>query len=124
MRASYHSRDEAPAIEAPDGTVIHELIAPASSPAEGHSVAWIRVPPGVAVAEHKHFELEETYTIVQGRGRMKLDGATREMGPGEAVIIRPGQWHTIRAAGDEPVEMVVTCAPPWNPDDQVFRDDA
>ena len=49
------------------------------------------------------------------------DGEVRAVGPGDAILIPPGSWHTIRATGDGPVRLLCGCAPPWSADDTYFQ---
>ncbi|MGJ3244069.1 MAG: cupin domain-containing protein [Opitutales bacterium] len=111
---------DCPEYVAPDDAIAQELCGHNGLKAEAQSMARIIIPPGVTVEEHHHIKAEEVYYIASGRGRMFLDGETREMGPGDAVVIRPGQRHSITNLLEENLEMVVTCSPPWHPDDQIF----
>ncbi|MCF7734615.1 MAG: cupin domain-containing protein [Akkermansiaceae bacterium] len=40
----------------------------------------------------------------------EIDGASREVNPGDAILIPPGAWHQIRAL--EPLRVLCCCAPP------------
>ena len=50
---------------------------------------------------------------------MELDGDEREVGPGDAVLIPPGAWHTLRAGADG-ARLLCMCAPPYTHDDTYF----
>jgi mannose-6-phosphate isomerase-like protein (cupin superfamily) len=46
---------------------------------------------------------------------MELDGERRTVGPGDAILISPGAWHTIMAT--EPLRFLCCSAPPYSDED-------
>ena len=96
-----------------DGSTIRELWH-----TDAQSLAEASLGPGQATQRHYHRASEEIYFVLEGRGRMELDGATREIGPGEAVLISPGAWHELAAT--EPLRFLCCCAPPYSHDDTFF----
>jgi mannose-6-phosphate isomerase-like protein (cupin superfamily) len=56
---------------------------------------------------HRHGDDEEVYVIVQGRGRMLLDGQTFDVGPGDVIRNVPGGTHGLENTGSESLTMVV-----------------
>ena len=57
-----------------------------------------------------HKVAEDLYFILKGAGEMELDGERRMVGPGDAILIPPGAWHTIMTT--EPLRFLCCCAPP------------
>jgi len=112
--------EECEVYEADEHALAREFLGPRNTGLKNLSVAEITIPPGVRVKKHYHLKSEETYHVVQGQGMMHLDGEEHPLGPGEAVAIQPGQWHTIENRRQESLVMIVTCSPPWSPHDQVF----
>jgi Mannose-6-phosphate isomerase len=108
---------------AEDLAVAKEFLGPRNSGLKNLSIASITIPPGVTVKKHYHLASEETYHIVGGSGIMHLDGEEQAIKPGQAVAIIPGQWHTIHNPNETDLVMIVTCSPPWCPEDQVFADE-
>jgi mannose-6-phosphate isomerase-like protein (cupin superfamily) len=51
---------------------------------------------------------------------MEVDGERRVVSPGEAILIPPGAWHEIRAAGDSELRFLCCCAPPYSHADTYF----
>ncbi len=51
---------------------------------------------------------------------MHLAGEEADLGPGETVVIRPGERHAITAHAESDLVMIVTCVPPWSAEDQFF----
>ena len=107
---------------AEDLAVAKEFLGPRNSGLKQLSIAHITIPPGVRVKKHYHLACEETYHIVGGSGLMYLDGSEALMQVGEAVAILPGQWHSIYNPNRTELTMIVTCSPPWSPEDQVFEE--
>lgn len=114
---------EQPWYEAADRAVARELASPRNSSAEAMSIAEIVVPVGLEVRPHHHV-MEEVYHVVAGEGLMMVEDATRIIGPGDTVVIRPHEWHNIANRGDSELRLIVTCAPAWAPEHLIFERDA
>jgi mannose-6-phosphate isomerase-like protein (cupin superfamily) len=111
------ARDRAEPFTTRDGSTIRELFGRGT--AANQSLAEATLAPGQATERHYHAETEEIYFIETGRGEMEVDGARREVGPGDAVLIPPGAWHEIRAL--EPLRFLCCCVPPYRDDDTFFE---
>jgi mannose-6-phosphate isomerase-like protein (cupin superfamily) len=111
---------DAEAFTTKDGSTIRELLGlPTSALVRNQSLAEATLGPGQATERHYHAESEEIYYLLEGGGTMELDGARREVGPGDAVLIPPGAWHTI-VAGPEGARFLCCCAPPYRHEDTFF----
>ena len=62
--------------------------------------------PGSAIGYHEQQE-DEIYYVLSGRGIMKLDGKDVEVGPGTAILTRPGSSHGIRQVGSEDLVILI-----------------
>src|SRR5436189_4694879 len=98
-----------------DGSTIRSILDRTNAPVQNQSLAEARVPAGGATQRHYHRLAEEFYFILEGRGVMEIDRATRQVGPGDAILIPPGAWHTIRAK--EALRFLCCCAPPYEHED-------
>ena len=98
-----------------DGSTIRSILDRTNAPVQNQSLAEATLPPGVRTQRHYHKLSEEIYFILEGRGWMELDGETREVGPGDAILIPPEAWHTIMAA--ETLRFLCCCAPPYSHED-------
>jgi mannose-6-phosphate isomerase-like protein (cupin superfamily) len=101
------------------GEEIYEMI---GHPAElggtsKHSVAHVVIAPGTSSPAHYHREAEETYYILEGRGRLVIDGTEHQVTPGDACLIMPREVHQIFAVGEQPLELLAVCGPAWVPSD-------
>lgn len=123
MHTASHAR-VSPSVSA-HGETIYELIGRgASAPAQGHSLAYVTLPPGKASLPHWHPVAEESYYILQGRARMMIAGEEAELSPGDAVLIPPTQRHQIYSIGEVDLAFLAICAPAWEPANSVYAEDA
>ncbi len=103
-----------------DGSIIRELLGPATIPAQNQSLAEARLAAGQSTERHYHRVAEEIYLITSGAGRMELDGEVADVEPGDAILIPPGAWHQITATGDGELRLLCCCAPAYSHDDTYF----
>jgi mannose-6-phosphate isomerase len=68
--------------------------------AAGHKVKRIVVRPGMRLSYQRHARRAEHWFVVAGRGLVTIDGATREVGPGDSVEVPVGAAHRIESVGD------------------------
>jgi len=97
-----------------DGSTIREYV---HSPAQ--SLAEATLGSGQSTRRHYHALSEEIYLLVSGGGTMELDGETREVAEGDAILIPPGAWHEL-LAGPDGVRLICCCVPPYSHDDTYF----
>ena len=102
-----------------DGSTIRSILDRTNAPVQNQSLAQAVVPDGTATQRHYHRLAEEFYFILHGEGVMEVDGLTRVVGPGDAILIPPGAWHTITARGGD-LRFLCCCAPPYAHDDTYF----
>ncbi len=112
--------DQAEPFRTKDGSEIRELLAHRNSAIRNQSLAEARIPVGGATMEHYHPRAEEIYYITHGTGRMKLGHEERDVRPGDAIAIPPGQAHKLWNIGDEPLRLLCCCAPGYEHDDTVL----
>jgi quercetin dioxygenase-like cupin family protein len=98
-----------------DGSTIRELH---HTPAQ--SLAEATLEPGQATQRHFHARTEEIYLLTAGAGVLEVDGESREVVPGDAVLIPPGAWHEL-VAGADGARLLCMCAPPYSHDDTFFE---
>ena len=102
-----------------DGSEIRSILDRTNAPVVQQSLAEATVLAGTSTQRHYHRLSEEIYFILAGTGRMEIDGETREVGPGDAILIPAGAWHTITAA--ESLRFLCCCAPPYSHEDTYFE---
>ena len=99
-----------------DGSTIRELHHTAEQ-----SLAEATLEPDQATERHYHRSTEEIYFVLKGSGRMEVDGDTRTVRPGDAVLIPPGAWHTLENNGSSELRILCCCSPPYSHDDTFFE---
>lgn len=102
-----------------DGSTIRSILDRTNAPVQKQSLAEATVTAGQTSQRHYHRLAEEFYFILEGRGTMEIEGTTREVGPGDAIVIPAGAWHTI--AAHEPLRFLCCCAPPYAHEDTYFE---
>lgn len=66
---------------------------------------------GAGIGLHQH-DKDEVYYVVSGRGQYTIDGSVHEVGPGHAMLTRPGSAHAIRQSGEQDLVLLVTYGKP------------
>ena len=103
-----------------DSSEIREILAPANSSLRNQSLAEARVAPGRSTNEHCHPGTEEIYYILEGSGRMRIDGEERDVGPGDGIAILPGRRHKIWNIGNSDLVLLCCCSPAYSDEDTVM----
>ncbi len=110
--------DEQAPFTTKDGSQIRSILDRTNAPVANQSLAEASLPGGNATDRHYHKLAEEFYFVLEGRGTIEIDGETREVGPGDAILIPPAAWHQITAR--ESLRFLCCCAPPYSHDDTYF----
>ena len=114
--------NDVPAFITKDGSEIRELLAWRNSSIRNQSLAEARLPAGASTQEHYHRRTEEIYFITRGAGRLRIEGETREVKPGDAIAILPGQKHKLWNSGTEPLHLLCCCAPAYEHEDTILTE--
>ncbi len=102
-----------------DGSQIRSILDRTNAPVANQSLAEAFLPAGAATQRHYHKVSEEIYFILEGTGRMEIDGEVRPVGPGDGILIPPGAWHQIASTGE--LRFLCCCAPPYAHEDTFFE---
>ena len=113
------SRDQAEAFTTLDGSTIRVLLDAALGGAANQSLAEAELAAGHATERHYHGRSEEIYVFLEGGGEMEVEGDSRDVAAGDAVLIPAGAWHRI-VAGSEGARFLCCCAPPYADEDTFF----
>ena len=114
-----HNLDEQTPFTTKDGSTIRSILDRSNAPVRNQSFAEATLTAGHRTTRHYHAASEEIYFIVTGAGEMTVGEARCEVGPGDAVLIPPGTWHTICAR--ESLRFLCCCAPPYSDADTFFE---
>lgn len=62
--------------------------------------------PGAAIGYHLQKE-DEIYYVLSGRGMMTIDDKSFDVGPGSAILTRPGSSHGLKQVGTEDLVILI-----------------
>jgi mannose-6-phosphate isomerase-like protein (cupin superfamily) len=68
--------------------------------------------PGMMAGPHWHPVLRETFHVLEGRMRFRVDGREFFLGPGEGVTVRPGEVHRFWNEGEGRLRVLHEVRPP------------
>lgn len=57
-------------------------------------------------APHYHGDYEECMYVMSGRGCTESDSGSHALGPGDTILIPPGERHVTRNTGGEPLVLL------------------
>jgi mannose-6-phosphate isomerase-like protein (cupin superfamily) len=114
--------NEVPAFITKDGSEIRELLAHRNSTIRNQSLAEARLPVGASTQEHYHRQTGEIYYITHGAGKIRIEGETRDVKPGDAIAIPPGQNHKLWNTGNETLRLLCCCAPAYEHSDTILTE--
>lgn len=79
----------------------------------GHfSLCALHAPPGAATAVHRHDHEDEIVAVQRGALRVWEHGETRELGPGDTMLLRKGLPHQLVCpAAAEPTDFLLAIVP-------------
>jgi mannose-6-phosphate isomerase-like protein (cupin superfamily) len=81
------------------------------------SIARARVAPGVTTRLHRLHGITERYVILEGIGRVEVDGRpAQQVGPGDVVIIAPLSPQRISNPGAADLVFLAVCTPRFIPE--------
>ena len=63
-----------------------------------------KMKPGVSSGAHTHTGDFETYYILKGQARVNDNGTYYELGPGDKLQCKDGDFHGIESIGEEELE--------------------
>ena len=103
-----------------DGSTIRSILDRTNAPVEKQSLAEATLPQGRATQRHYHKESEEFYFILEGSGTMEINGETKTVSVGDAILIPRHAWHQITATSEDTLRFLCCCAPPYSHEDTYF----
>jgi quercetin dioxygenase-like cupin family protein len=103
------------------GRNLRWLVTPESLNAKHMSVCLIRVPPGETVRPaHSHPQGEEAIHIIEGSGRVLVEGDVDFVKPGSTVLFPQGAVHMLQNTGATEMKVICFFAPATNLDNYKF----
>ena len=120
MKLPIIDEDSVPALDLP-GRRLRWLITEDNVSASHCSMCVIQIAPGETVRPaHSHPNGEEIIYIVEGAGKVMIDGAVEPVKKGSTVLFPQGKVHMLRNTGAEEMKVVCFFAPATNLDNYKF----
>jgi mannose-6-phosphate isomerase-like protein (cupin superfamily) len=95
--------------------LIDEYVGRASTGEDRVSVAHMRSPSGwVEPAQRPDFD--EVTIVLRGAVRVEHEGGALDVAPGQAALVRAGEWVRYSTPGADGAEYVSVCLPAFSPD--------
>jgi len=70
-----------------------------------------RFEPGQSSTRHRHYDQHELYIVLEGTGRVRVDGDLLTLAPLSALLVEPGTIRQVFNDTDAPVLWLVVGAP-------------
>ena len=67
-------------------------------------INWAMIPARASFRNHYHEDMQEVFVIMTGSVEIVVGEAIAVLDRGDAVVIEPGEPHTMRNLTDAPVE--------------------
>lgn len=68
---------------------------------------YMELPPGTSIGYHGHEQNEEVYVVLEGQGRMTVNGEERDVKPGDVILNKPNWSHGLENSSDSIVRLLV-----------------
>jgi mannose-6-phosphate isomerase-like protein (cupin superfamily) len=101
---------------APDGSDIYFRVLDSRRA----SLVEVVLAPGNTSRPVKHRTVEEIWYFLAGSGEVWVEPDTRQVAPGDVVVIPTGSAFQFRATGDEPLRFLCFTSPPWPGDGEAI----
>jgi len=75
-----------------------------------------------AVPSHHHAEHDELVVILEGKGTFTIEGQTRDVAPGDILVIPRGAVHSYVHQGDGVTAVVSVFSPKFDPKDRIMAE--
>ncbi len=97
------------------GARLEVLLAPGPAGPAAALLGTVELMPGACLPEPPGLSshpVEELAYVLSGRLQLWVEGEEVELGPGDAVFLRPGERHRARNPGSAPCRALFVLAPP------------
>ena len=73
--------------------------------------ALISLNPGCSIGYHQHFDEDEIFYVIRGKGIIIDNGIEEQIAIGDGHLLRGGQFHSIENTGEELLEVMAIILP-------------
>ncbi|HPJ83465.1 MAG TPA: cupin domain-containing protein [Methanothrix sp.] len=87
---------------------------------ENASINFVQMVPGASIPLHYHGSHDELVYIIEGEGRMEINGEELILQPSDMLYIPSGVIHSLTAINDENLKAISIFAPAFDGVDRVY----
>ena len=80
--------------------------------AQRMQVVAMSIPAGGEIGKEQHQRVEQVFFLVEGEGKVVLNGVASQLRPGDVVFVRRGVRHNFINTGKAPLKLYTLYAPP------------
>jgi|YNPBryantNP2012_1023418.scaffolds.fasta_scaffold01142_7 quercetin dioxygenase-like cupin family protein len=78
---------------------------------EAIGVSMLEIGPGVEIPIHTHDQELDSILVLSGNGQAFIDGAWREIGEGDYILIPPTLEHGVKNTSPQPLRLFIVHSP-------------
>jgi mannose-6-phosphate isomerase-like protein (cupin superfamily) len=84
-------------------------------------VVLMSIPPGGEIGEEVHADNDQILYLVEGSGRVILDGQPADFSVGDLVLVPAGMRHNFETVGETTMKIITAYSPPHHPDGTIHE---
>ena len=88
---------------------------------EHTQVVIMSIPPQGEIGSEIHAENDQVLYLVEGEGKVVLDGNEAPFRKGDLVLVKAGTEHNFITIGNEPMKIITTYSPPHHPQGTIHK---
>ena len=84
-------------------------------------VVVMSIPANGEIGSETHNENDQILFLVEGEGKVVLDGQEKPFRKGDLVLVNAGVEHNFITVGQAPMKIVTTYSPPHHPEGTIHK---
>ena len=84
-------------------------------------IVIMNIPPNSDIGMETHPDNDQMLYLVQGEGKVILNGQEESFKKGDMVLVRAGTEHNFVTVGNEPMKIITTYSPPHHPEGTIHK---
>jgi len=79
------------------------------------------IPANSEIGSETHNENDQVLFLVEGEGKVVLDGQEKPFRKGDLVLVNAGVEHNFITVGSTPMKIITTYSPPHHPEGTIHK---
>jgi len=84
-------------------------------------VVIMSIPANSEIGSETHNENDQVLFLVEGEGKVVLDGQEKPFRKGDLVLVNAGVEHNFITVGSTPMKIITTYSPPHHPEGTIHK---